>query len=521
MSNRTDRIEQYNKIHAMAKKNGVLIEAMRELCKTDLFYLLTRACGRNDVNNDWLFDRCAEVQADPDGRLDLWSREHYKSTIITFAKTIQDILVNPEVTVGIFSHTKPIARAFLRQIKFELEGNERIKYLFPDVLYANPRIESKNWSEDNGITVKRLTNPKEATVEASGLVDGQPTSKHYMLLVYDDVVTRESVTSPEMIKKTTEAWELSLNLGAQGGRRRIIGTRYHYNDSYATMIERGSAIPRIYPATDTGKVDGIPVFLTQEVLDEKRRDMGVYIFGCQMLQDPKADQAQGFKAEWLRYWDVDTTDRMNIYIFVDPANSKKQSADYTTIFVIGLGFDKNYYVIDIVRDRLNLVERTKKVFEFHGIYRPINVIYEQYGMQSDIQHIEDKQKSLNYRFNIIPVGGSTPKPDRIKRLVSVFEAGRVYIPAVLHRSTQEGKTENMTNTFIKEEYLAFPVMSHDDMLDCLARVVDPQLNLMFPRGPNLKVISKTKAQEDWARITGQKTSRAKVIDDNFTNSAGV
>jgi hypothetical protein len=63
--------------------------------------------------------------------LDLWAREHYKSTVITFALTIQDILNDPEITVGIFSHTRPIAKAFLRQIKQEFETNEDLKAGFP------------------------------------------------------------------------------------------------------------------------------------------------------------------------------------------------------------------------------------------------------------------------------------------------------------------------------------------------------------------------------------------------------
>jgi hypothetical protein len=34
--------------------------------------------------------------------------------------------------------------------------------------------------------------------------------------------------------------------------------------------------------------------------------------------------------------------------------------------------------------------------------------------------------------------------------------------------------------FIAEEYLAFPVSLHDDMLDCLARILDPELGASFP-----------------------------------------
>ncbi len=189
----------------------------RNRCRTDLHWLLVNGLGRKDCDNDWVRDRCREVQANPDGYLDLWAREHYKSTVITYALTIQDILNNPNITIGIFSHTRPIAKAFLRQIKQEFERNETLKAWFPDILYSDPRAQSPKWSEDEGIVVKRTSNPKEATVEAWGVVDGQPTSKHYKLMVYDDTVTRESVTTPEQIAKTTEAWELSRNLTAQGG----------------------------------------------------------------------------------------------------------------------------------------------------------------------------------------------------------------------------------------------------------------------------------------------------------------
>jgi len=189
----------------------------RQLAQSDLFFLLVYVLGRADLNRDWYFARCREVQAAPNGYLDLWGREHGKSSLITFGLTIQDILNDPEITVGIFSYSRPIAKAFLRQIKVEFETNEMLRSLFPDILWANPQRDSPKFSEDDGIIVRRKGNPKESTVEAWGLVDSTPVSKHFRLMVYDDVVTGESVSTPDMIQKVTTAWERSLALSTEGG----------------------------------------------------------------------------------------------------------------------------------------------------------------------------------------------------------------------------------------------------------------------------------------------------------------
>lgn len=489
-SSRQEAAQTYRMVMEMARRHSAgehspLIATMAELGRRDLYFLLVHLLGRKDLEHDWIFARCKELAESPDGHLDLWAREHCKSSLITFGLTIQDILRDPETTICIFSHTRPMAKGFLKQIKREFETNKLLLTCYPDVLYSEPHKQAPQWSEDGGLVVRRKSNPKEATLEAWGLVDGQPTGKHFSLLVYDDVVTRESVTSPEQIAKVTEAWALSLNLGARRGVRRYIGTRYHINDTYREILARGAASPRIYPATADGTVEGDPVLLSPELLAEKRREMGPYVFGCQMLQNPAADKTQGFKEAWLRYWTPKSLDHLNRYILVDPAGAKKKNSDYTVMLVVGLGPDGFYYLVDGLRDRLNLTERAAALFRLHRKYQPVSVGYEKYGLQADIEHIQYQQEQLNYRFSIVTLGGNIPKNDRIRALIPPFEQGRVYLPARCPFRDSEGVTRDLVREFVNDEYMAFPVAAHDDMLDCLARILDPALGADFPASREL------------------------------------
>lgn len=349
-----------------------MISHLRNWCRTDLYFLLRYGLRRRDIEHPWLFDRCREVQAEPNGRLDLWARFHYKSTIITYGLTIMEILASHgddapmchplpanapegtkpvplELTFCILSHTGGIATGFLRQIKQEFEQNQLLKQWFPDVLYGDPQNESPKWSENEGITVKRKSNPKEQTVEASGLVDGQPTSRHYHRLIYDDVVTKESVNTPEQIKKTTEAWELSRALVTGDGRidaSRYAGTRYFFLDTYDTVMKRGTE-PRLYPATENGKVDGKPVLLSESRLRALHKEMGAKTFAAQMLQDPRVSEDAYFDPANHRFY-IRRPMHLNFYGSSDFAVTAN-AGDYTVHGVWGVDPDDNIYLCDFWR----------------------------------------------------------------------------------------------------------------------------------------------------------------------------
>jgi hypothetical protein len=496
----------------------------------DRFFLLTALLNRADAMHPWLYARCREVESDPDGYLDLWSRFHYKSTIITFAGIIQEILTDPEIRVAIFSNTKDISTPFVTQIKDEFEGNELLKTTFEDVLYDNPSKDSPNWTID-AITVKRSKNYKEATVEAHGLINALPTGKHFPLLVYDDVINERNVTNPEQIKKATERTELSFPCGVgEATRKWFIGTRYHYGDSYGHLIDYKIAQPRIYAATDDGTLNGNPVFMSKEAWDKAKREMRSTI-AAQMLQNPLAGQENTFRIKWLQpYWVRPTM--MNVYIMGDPSKGRSKTSDRTALVVIGIDVGGNKYLLDGYCHRMPLSERWEKFKNLHKRWsgmpgvQMVRAGYERYGMQSDDEYFDEKMRLEGVRFEIEELGwtgerGRESKGHRVERLEPDFRGGSFFIPAKvwnpavggdgvarwyledgsdeiryranpgmhhyegraksagehwrlmdpIRRVDEDGGIYDLVRVFF-EEYRFFPFSPRDDLIDAMSRIYD-------------------------------------------------
>lgn len=525
----------YRWLEERARGSKVEIETEAALGLIDRYYLLAVLCGRKkllvdgqtDYGREWIYDRCREVERDPDGFLDLWAREHMKSTLITFGGGIQEILRDPEITIGIFAANNKVAKPFLTQIKREFQDNEVLKARYPDVLWGNPQKEAPTWSVQEGILVKRQSNPKELTVEAHGLIDGMPTGRHFSLRIYDDVVTKEMVTD-QMIPKVTEARELSDNLSGGDGREWNVGTRYSFADTYGILIERGALKERRYPATKDGKKDGQPVLFSQEKWDEKKIKQPSQI-AAQMLQNPAAGEESTFDPIWLKSA-VIRPRTLNIYILVDPSKGPKSGkrSDRTGMPVIAVDSAENLYLVDGYRHRMNLDERWRLLKGLHKKWsnvkgvQNVQVGYERYGLQSDIEHYEFRMRQEKYVFAIDEVSwpreGAGSKIDRVERLVPDFARGRFRLCGLVHhevhgtctwrfdddvnkivyaplkgelreqrlmreqgesdralmpikRRDESGQVYDLTRVFI-EEYLFFPFGAHDDLIDATDRVHD-------------------------------------------------
>jgi hypothetical protein len=327
----------------------------RTLILNDLFFILQFVMeipplddkGRPFCNSKFVVDRCHEVQTGPDGwTLDLWARGHFKSSVLTKARTIQRIIRYPEKSTMIASHTRPIAKKFLRPIMLLLENNEMLKRAFPDVLWANPRVEAPKWSEDDGIVVKRKNMARsEATVEAWGLKEGMPISVHFDWIISDDLETKDDVTNPEVIEKVRSSFDLASDLLTVGGSISVVGTPYSHNGVYIPYIvdkkkANGENVYqfRKYPATDDGTATGKAVFLSQEELDDIRARKGEYEYNCQQLINPTPVGVRKLDGEKLQDIESKFIPR-NIYKFmvVDPAGDDKgKDSDAWAFMVIGI-----------------------------------------------------------------------------------------------------------------------------------------------------------------------------------------
>jgi hypothetical protein len=127
------------------------------------------------------------------------------------------------------------------------------------------------------------------------------------------------------------------------------------------ILDRGSLKPRIYPATDNGKLDGNPVFLSRERWEKIKRDQRSTV-AAQCLLDPIAGDEAIFNTSMLFGYDIIPV-LMNVYILVDLSKGSSKKSDRTAIAVIGIDQSGFKYLLDGYRHRMQLSERYERVTE--------------------------------------------------------------------------------------------------------------------------------------------------------------
>lgn len=237
-----------------------------------------------------------------------------------------------------------------------------------------------------------------------------------------------------------------------------------------------------------------PARLGDKELQEKRDEMLDYNFVGQYLQEPVPLGGGEFNDSQINYYDEGgvKVKEMNIYIIVDPAGGeelqkkKKKKSDYTAYAVVGLHNDNNYYLLDMVRDKLDPTERVEKLFELHRTWnglagKPPKVGYEKYALMTDTHYIKVQQNKEGYRFPLVELGGAMEKNERIRRMLPDLKNGRWWFKPTILYTNYEGRTMDLIHELKKSEMATFPRARYDDMLDAITRIYDKELTAVFPK----------------------------------------
>lgn len=445
-------------------------DALRSLFNKDLWALLFFGLRIEHANHPFWVQSCREVETGPKtNTIDIWARGHGKTTIITVAETIQELLINPEETHCILSYAKPPALVILGQIKQVFETSSLLKWLYPDILYENPEKEAFKWSFESGLFLKRTSISKEASIEAHGLIEGMPTSRHYDKMIYDDVVTMDLVNTPDLMRKVKYAMDMSLNLGRKGFRKKFIGTFYHHDDPLVYVVNKqDSSGKRLYqlrlkPATKDGTDSGEPVWLNKEELEELKQNP--FQFKCQQLCNPTPESDRPLEFSLIRkvrHEDIPTN--LIRFMTVDPAGSQKAKRtdreDSWAIAVVGFEPHQNptispeMFILDLYVEPMTEPEAMKKIVDMYFRAGRISCVgVEKVGISTFELHV---QRALQAKGKIVSVEaetlkilqtGGVRKDIRILRQLSLpLQAGRVSLSTNIPQKYQD-RLETEMNRF--------------------------------------------------------------------------
>jgi hypothetical protein len=477
----------------IVSKEYTEFDLYRTLVLDDLWFVVYFVLGWKGANHPFVIQACREVQEGPkDYTLDLWGREHGKSTIITVAETIQDILNDPEGTNCIFSYSRTKALDFLRSVKWALEKSSFLKELFPDILYDNPEREADKWAEEAGLVVKRKSNKTAGTLEAWGLVEGMPTGKHFDRRKYDDIVTFDNAGSLNQTEKVVDAFMMSHNLGTDGGTHRVVGTPYHYADAIAflrNLKKDGNPVyfHRLKPSLLGGEPNGEPVFLSKERIEQLRIDEQK--FYSQHLLDPTPKANRKLDPDMLKELRVhEIPKRLYKFIVVDSAGSNKiqKRGDSWAIWCVGVEpvMDdvgaSNLYILDGVIEKMEEVEAYRQIVEMYkrnGRIEKVGV--EKVAMTSTEVHVANALRAAGKRVSVetgtlelLRPSGRSKEERIVSNLQWPLHNGKIHISSAISWGVKER---------LRMEMDKFPFAPHDDGLDALSYVIDMIKDYRFPK----------------------------------------
>jgi predicted phage terminase large subunit-like protein len=252
----------------------------------------------------------------------------------------------------------------------------------------------------------------------------------------------------------------------------LVMQRLHEGDLAGHLLEQGGwkhlnlpAIAEIEQRVEIGpglyhtrKIGDLlhPARESEAVLDDMKIQMGSATFSAQYQQSPIPAGGNMVDWKWFNWFDLDGSVTIDdIVVSWDTAMKPTELANYSVGTVWGIRGGL-YYLIDVIRVRLDYPNLRRKVIEVNGRWQNPTILIEDAGSGTSLlQDLYDLD---------IPAIAIKPEGDKVLRMsaqTAKIEAGAVHLPR--HAPWLDD---------LRSELLAFPNGRHDDQVDSISQALN-------------------------------------------------
>lgn len=457
----------------------------RGVYKKDYYAFNSEVLGWPDIYEPLHRPLCEFVQEEVKRRnlLVELPRGTFKSSIVTVGYATWKIVNNPRIRILIANATYSMVTNFVGQIQDHLKKNKQLTDIYGDLSQG-----AEIWNEN---TIKLKTEfsylAKENTLFGYGM-QGNLVSSHFDLIILDDLVNWDNITTKDQIEKVIAFYKSCLDLLEPGGELIVIGTTYHYADLYSWIEDPRKSVRNSFEVFKKPAFEGewgqgkllFPDRLGWDRLKSLREAEGPSHFSSQYMLTPLLDEDATFKYDFKYYEDSDLQGvQLLHFMTIDPAISIEKEADQTAIVVVGVDKDNNWYIRDLVVGRFGPSELINQIMYMDEKWKPYKVGIEVVAFQKAIKSFLEEEVRREHK-SPIPIEELKPETNRsggskelrIKSLEPRYAKGKVF-----------HKKDLKYNDLLEDQLRRFPKAEHDDVIDALAYM--EQLAFV-PRSHNIR-----------------------------------
>lgn len=376
-------------------------------------------------------------------------RDHGKSVQVCI-RVLWELGRRPGLRVKIVCASDALAQERSRFLRDAIAGNPRLRLVFPHLRPAQP------WTVER-FTVARPAEFIGPSVTALG-IGAVSTGTRADLLVCDDIVDVKAIRSQaERERVKTFFRENLVNLLEPDGRLWTVFTPWHQDDLNADL-KKNDVYALFRRAVGVDLTPVWPEKWPPERLAERRREIGCVSFARAYLLVAVPDDEVPIKANWFQFWS-EPARYESVILAVDPAVSEKTSADASALVTLGRTSDNQIHCLEASARRISAPELVQLMDAADRRWSPQAIVFESNAAFEAVRKLLVKYSRFGPKLR--GVTQTTDKMARVRAFSLPVENGSFLLKGCDGRPVPEQQA-------LYDEMTAFPVGSHDDLLDAAA-----------------------------------------------------